>query len=258
MAIFHKFTSLAFSTSHHNRVIQFPNVPGAWIVERYYLKWKKYTEINFFHDFKIYLKTLLIQPDFSDFEFTGFGESNAYAIFAALEFSERYQPKKKPILVTFGQPRIGNEIFTAFAQSKLEIFRVTFADDLIPLTPIKGIRAFSKWNDENRRLSSITVSAYEEYAHFKPEFWIQGETNCACSKNVYPIMYKCFNTHSFKEHPECNNRDHDLKILRSISIMDDEEFRHGPYFGKNFMDCENASTDNVRYVTYQEVIRGNM
>ncbi|KAG9290167.1 hypothetical protein G9A89_010473 [Geosiphon pyriformis] len=240
---FHKFSTLAFSTSKHNLAIQFPNVTGAWVVQRYYLKWKKYTEINFFRGFQVYLKNLLIQPDFSDFEFTGFGESNSYAIFAALEFSERYQPKKKPIIVTFGQPKIGNEIF-----------RVTLADDLLPLTPIRGLRKFSKWNDEDSRLNTITVVAHEEYAHFKPEFWIENGSNCACSENVYPIVYKCFNTHSFREHPECNHRDHNLKTFRKITILDnDDDFRHGPYFGKNFMDCENASTDNIRHVIYQEV-----
>ncbi|KAG9303000.1 hypothetical protein G9A89_006217 [Geosiphon pyriformis] len=244
--VFHKFSNLAFvSRGTHNPAIQFPNVPGAWVVRRAYRKWKTYTEINFFRGFRMYLTNLSIQPDFSDFEFTGFGESSSYPIFAALEFSARYHPKKKPIVVTFGQPKIGNEVFTAFAHSKLEIFRVTLADDLLPLTPTRGLRKFSKWSDKNERLNAI--AAHEEYTHFKPEFWIENESNCACPKNVYPIVYKCYNTHSFMEHPECNSRDHDFKTSQTMTIFDNEdEFRYGPYFGKDFMDCQNASSDNIR------------
>ncbi|KAG9290455.1 hypothetical protein G9A89_007186 [Geosiphon pyriformis] len=227
---------MAFVHRRHNQAIKFPNTPGAWVIQSSYLKWRDYTKIQFFYGFQKYLRNLPIQPDFSDFEFTGFGESSSYAIFAALEFSERYQPKKKPIVVTFGQPKIGNEVFTAFAHSKLEIFRVTLADDLLPLIPMIGSRN-------------------EKYTHFKPEFWIEGESNCACSTNAYPIVYKCFCPHSFKEHPECNNRDRNLKLVHAATIMENnDDFRHGPYFGKNFTNCENASSDNVRYVIYQSPI----
>ncbi|KAG9305859.1 hypothetical protein G9A89_006270 [Geosiphon pyriformis] len=186
-----------------SQLIQFPKVPGAWIALNYYKKWEKYGREIFFLSLESYLKKLPPKPNFSNFEFTGFGESTPYAVFAALEFFEKYQPEKKLILVSFGQPRMGNDIFTAFAQSRLEIFRVTLMDDWLPGIPVKGPRRFLRWSDE----SEIPLNSYpipsEEFRHFKPEFWIEDEKtlNCNCPENNHPIVYKCFSTISYKEHP---------------------------------------------------------
>ncbi|KAG9288028.1 hypothetical protein G9A89_017623 [Geosiphon pyriformis] len=179
---FPNFQNLALNTQKFI-AIQYPNVTGAWVAITYYKKWEEYTKENFFR---------------------------AYAVFAALEFLKRFQPKKKPIVVTFGQPRMGNDIFAAYAQNKLEIYRVTLADDWLPNLPIRGIKKFSKWNDEIERLHKSHILAYVEYSHFKPEFWIDLNPkeflNCECHQDDYPIVYKCFNIASFKEHPNKEER----------------------------------------------------
>ncbi|KAG9303156.1 hypothetical protein G9A89_000647 [Geosiphon pyriformis] len=190
-------------------IVQFPDVTGAWVGKNYNIKWKNYFETNFFNGLQVYLKSSPIQYNFTNFDFTGFGQSGPYVVFAALEFLKKYQPKKRPIVVTFGQPRIGNEIFAAFVQANLEIYRLTIADDLLPNIPIRGVKIFLKWNDEIEKPEKSLLIAYEQYRHFKPEFWIDAKahdiseekSNCECGQNLDPLVYKCFNTHLFNENP---------------------------------------------------------
>ncbi|KAG9291902.1 hypothetical protein G9A89_004840 [Geosiphon pyriformis] len=197
----------------------------------------------------------------------------AYAIFAALKFLEIYKPSKKPIVVTFGQPRMGNEVFTAFAQTKLEarnfpfdfcsqfvsedfannIFRVTLMDDWLPDIPIQGRRYFSKWDDTNKRPTSLVLPVKERYTHFKPEFWI--EINCECSQDIYPTVYKCLNTHSFDEHPECNARKHEINISHGfLHENKSDEFHFGPYFGQNMNDCQNLNRTMIKGIILQKKV----
>ncbi|KAG9305131.1 hypothetical protein G9A89_001241 [Geosiphon pyriformis] len=224
------------------KVVQFPDVFGAWVATTYYHKWRKYLEKKFLHR---------LQKE-SNFEFTGFGESSPYAIFAALAFLKKYQPEKRPIVVTFGQPRMGNEIFVAYAQSKLEIYRVTLEDDWLPNLPLRGVRKFSKWNDKIERSSELSL-IYEEYKHFTPEFWIElqkdlisKEIYCECPESDYSLVYECYNTHSLEEHPECNARNHDFDFPRQLKYFGkSNDFRYGPYFEKNMRNCENLETNDL-------------
>ncbi|KAG9299407.1 hypothetical protein G9A89_009359 [Geosiphon pyriformis] len=181
-------------------VVQFPDVFGAWVAANYYHRWRKYLETKFF-------RRLQKESKFSNFEFTGFGESSPYAIFAALAFLKKYKQEERPIVVTFGQPRMGNEIFVAYARSKLKIYRVTLEDDWLPNLPLRGIRKFSKWDDESERPSNLPT-IYEEYKHFQPEFWIELQKNlvsqemfCECPQSASSLVYECYNTHSLDEHP---------------------------------------------------------
>ncbi|KAG9300143.1 hypothetical protein G9A89_010553 [Geosiphon pyriformis] len=227
------FEKWAGQKSKRFKVIQFPDVNGAWITLGYYEKWIKRFRKLFFKSLEKILKSSQKKPDYTDFEFTGFGESGPYAVFAALEFSEKYQPRTNPIVVTFGQPRMGNEIFTAFAQTKLRIFRVTFQDDWLPNLPRQALRTFLRWNEDIERPVHSFPRLYEEFKHFKPEFWIK-EENCECSENSYPIVYKCLNTVSYDEHPECNARKHIHELTEGLlRLQEYDHFHYGPYFGKN-------------------------
>ncbi|KAG9291874.1 hypothetical protein G9A89_012159 [Geosiphon pyriformis] len=206
-----------------------------------------------------------MQHHVSDFEFTGFGESSPYAVFAALDFVEIYQPKRKPILVTFGQPRMGNEVFSVFVQSKLEIFRVTLADDWVPSLPIRSVKRFSKWTDTEMRPNSNRIRVIEPFTHFTPEYWIdhkrnvnlEEQLNCECPLDTYPIVYKCFNTHSVKEHPECNARTHEFSYPTKILYAGKpDNFRYGPYFGKNMNNCQNLNINYISTTIFQDPRRG--
>ncbi|KAG9300156.1 hypothetical protein G9A89_010566 [Geosiphon pyriformis] len=236
------FTTLATQLKTHFRLVKFPDAIGGWVALSYYQKWSNSVEKLFFKtlDFYIkYLETSNKKLNYSDFAFTGFGESSPYAVFAALEFVKKYKPEKSPIVVTFGQLKMGNDIFVAFAQLQLRIFRVTYKDDWSPSLPFNGIRTFSKWSDDIERPANSFPLLYEEYKHFKPEFWIEGD-NCECSENSYPILYKCLNSVSYAEHPECNARKHDHKMSSELlKNGKSDEFRYGPYFGRNLNNCEN-------------------
>ncbi|KAG9289510.1 hypothetical protein G9A89_001282 [Geosiphon pyriformis] len=248
------FKTLAETTSFRFPVVKFPDVAGAGVAFTYYSKWKKRVQKLFFDRLESYLIIPArkldyseMEVDYSYFEFTGYGEGSPYAIFAALEFVERYRPKKRPIIVTFGQPRMGNEIFVAYAQSQLEIFRVTFVDDWLPNMPIRGKKTFVKWSDENERPKNSFPLIYEVYRHFKPEFWIDDEkSDCECTEDVYPKVYKCFSKLSYDEHPECNARKHDWEFTKKIkSDGKSDAFLYGPYFGKRMNNCEGLNISNI-------------
>ncbi|KAG9288735.1 hypothetical protein G9A89_004354 [Geosiphon pyriformis] len=214
--------------------------------------------------------------DLSNFEFTGFGESSPYTVFAALDFVNIYKLEKKPIVVTFGQPRMGNEVFTLFAQTKLEIFRVTFVDDWLPNVPLRGIRKFSKWSDIKEIPENNRIPAYLQYTHFTPEYWIERERqresgnerndlnpeeqlNCECPLDAYPILYKCFNTHSLREHPECNARKHDFSYSTElVNAGKPDDFRYGPYFGKNMNNCPGATCgETIKPIAFSKIYGEN-
>ncbi|KAG9293508.1 hypothetical protein G9A89_005511 [Geosiphon pyriformis] len=68
--------------------------------------------------------------------FVGFGIGGVYAELAALDYAQNNLPNiPKPLVFTFGQPRIGNEKFAEGADDRLEHWRSTFGHDKIPQLP---------------------------------------------------------------------------------------------------------------------------
>ncbi|KAG9300442.1 hypothetical protein G9A89_010067 [Geosiphon pyriformis] len=137
-----------------------------------------------------------------DLIFMGLGISGVYAIFAALMF--RQYSKGVPKVVTFGQPRMGNIAFASFVDSKLEVYRITHADDQIPSFPSDKL-----------------------YNHLRMEYWIPKQNQCDCETKPLEV-YMCFVKNSYAENPQCNLQFSFVNILNDRSVKDSH---WGPYFG---------------------------
>ncbi|KAG9297249.1 hypothetical protein G9A89_000142 [Geosiphon pyriformis] len=135
--------------------------------------------------------------------FTGHGEGGVFAIFAALALRVKWR-FLKIVVVTFGEPRIGNEAFARFVDSKIEVWRITYGDDHVPL--------YFK----------------NEYVHEMMEFYIPSQPSCDCVENdpskIPETFLMCQSTGYGIESPDCINR-FDRKVP-------EESTAHwGPYFG---------------------------
>ncbi|KAG9293486.1 hypothetical protein G9A89_009210 [Geosiphon pyriformis] len=109
-------------------------------------------------------------------EFTGFGDGGGkfYAVFAALRYAKRF--KVKPIVVTFGQPRMGDTYFAYIVSTYLQMYRVTYADDYIPAFPFG-----------NKDLWPLST-----------EYWIPKQEQCDCTFDItlpdqsnFPVVFRC-------------------------------------------------------------------
>ncbi|KAG9298139.1 hypothetical protein G9A89_002576 [Geosiphon pyriformis] len=150
------------------------------------------------------------------FAFTGHGEGAVFAVFSALALRIR-KPRLRIFVVTFGEPRIGNQAFARFVNKRLEVWRVTYADDYVPLF-------------------------FRDHAHEMMEFWIPRKSNCDCvdidPKKISETVYVCQGMRFEGEHPDCINR-------FSRNIPEESSAHWGPYFG--YIMAPND--DEVPYLT---------
>ncbi|KAG9306761.1 hypothetical protein G9A89_005661 [Geosiphon pyriformis] len=141
----------------------------------------------------------------------GHGAGGVFATFALLEFWEQINSinakiaefenliKVQLVLVSFGQPHIGNKVFAQYMNGLqykgiLKVYRFTNTDDMVP------------------RLPARVEGAYHHYVHSVFEVW-QGESTCDCQQED-TILYLCKGqTLSdergiplIEESQECNNK----------------------------------------------------
>ncbi|KAG9285303.1 hypothetical protein G9A89_001437 [Geosiphon pyriformis] len=149
--------------------------------------------------------------------FTGHGLGGVYALLAAVQLKETFSEvfRGDPnisiewIVVTFGEPRIGNAYFAKYVNSLLTLYRVTNKNDHFPHQP---------------KIHPIEP----EYMHHELEYWISDDCDCA-EINGEPKIYKCpgYNIKAslrYGENPEC-----------SLSTDGSSTTAHfGPYFGTTF------------------------
>ncbi|KAG9304578.1 hypothetical protein G9A89_020142 [Geosiphon pyriformis] len=100
------------------------------------------------------------------FTFAGHGEGGAFAVYAALAFRRLKETKKRTIhVVTFGELRHGNKVFSSYVDEQLNhVYRVTKMDDFVPLFEWPKIY-------ENPSL---------RFQHHLHEYWIP-LVDCNCS-----------------------------------------------------------------------------
>ncbi|KAG9286546.1 hypothetical protein G9A89_014712 [Geosiphon pyriformis] len=87
--------------------------------------------------------------------FVAFSMGSGVAIFSALAVRDIFPTLPKPVIYTFGGPRVGNLPFARYAMEKVRLIRATRKYDRMPRWP--------SWNDF---LGPIT------YSHFGDEYWI--------------------------------------------------------------------------------------
>ncbi|KAG9300068.1 hypothetical protein G9A89_018345 [Geosiphon pyriformis] len=145
------------------------------------------------------------------FLFTGHGEGGALAIYAAIDFwliTSKMFKKHKIEVTTFGAPRIGDAAFVRLISFPIQINRVTFGNDFVPLFLEKNFR------------------------HPNTEYWIPYD-NCDCQDSEfgsYPLIYNC-HMKVQTEHPKCN------KKFRGEILINRSIVRQGPYFGYEMGKC---------------------
>ncbi|KAG9283997.1 hypothetical protein G9A89_005326 [Geosiphon pyriformis] len=210
--------------------VPYPDVEEGHVLKRIYKRWQKKAPLfwNKLQGFE--LKNSLT--------FTGFGFGAAFAVFAALEYKREHQ-EKSITLITFGQPRVGDELFVHYTEHLLQkVWRVTYNDDWMPNFPIEGLDREKRGPAHKYSTSSRVV-----YRHFQKEIWIESE--CDCSN---PKFYLCFHTATLHENEECNARRHLHRItypgrkikdsLNSYKESHPEDVHFGPYFGLTmFQNC---------------------
>ncbi|KAG9307841.1 hypothetical protein G9A89_023406 [Geosiphon pyriformis] len=99
------------------------------------------------------------------FNFTGFSMGGVYALLAAIAI-QKTKLISRPIVTnvyTYGMPRIGNQEFVLYAESMVNTWRVTYADDYVPRNPVKF---------ENPA-ENIEI----QYQHPGKEIWIKEKDN---------------------------------------------------------------------------------
>ncbi|KAG9285238.1 hypothetical protein G9A89_002134 [Geosiphon pyriformis] len=142
----------------------------------------------------------------------GHGVGGVYAIFALLELMN-LQKGLYLSAVTFGQPRIGNQLFAKYINDNiinLNVIRVTHSDDFVPTMPPSTI-------------SNI-------YEHNKLEMFIN--KNCDCDQEEVfwcpgPEIQMPNNEYFMKESQHCNQK---FSRLESKS-------NNGPYFTIKMGSC---------------------
>ncbi|KAG9285296.1 hypothetical protein G9A89_001430 [Geosiphon pyriformis] len=71
---------------------------------------------------------------------TGHSLGGAFATLTALELKQKLFskfPSLKSEVITFGQPRLGNDKFASYAEKEITLYRVIFSNDLIPHIPFQ-------------------------------------------------------------------------------------------------------------------------
>ncbi|KAG9306770.1 hypothetical protein G9A89_005670 [Geosiphon pyriformis] len=142
----------------------------------FYKKWKK-ASTKFFEMWNEFKLQNLSQNVIYKMRFIGFGIGGVYAVFAALDFPQPQGEKHK--VITFGQPRMGDHQFVTYVWQRLWIYRVTYANDLIPSFP-KG-----------------------EYRHLSKEYWIPESNYCDCQSHIVNLI-ECFPNSNLEENPVKN------------------------------------------------------
>ena len=87
------------------------------------------------------MENLLSIPGFKDKEyqtiFTGHSLGGALATLAAFYFVDQNLISSEPILITFGQPRVGNILLAKYITQKIkQIYRFARPKDLVPYIPL--------------------------------------------------------------------------------------------------------------------------
>ncbi|KAG9285535.1 hypothetical protein G9A89_006523 [Geosiphon pyriformis] len=139
--------------------------------------------------------------------FTGHSLGGVYATFAALVFKKAF-PKRRIYVITYGQPRIGNQHFANYVDNTLinpsgesTVYRVIFSNDNIPHLPI----------------------SQKTYTHPGIEYWIKSRDQ---------TTFECPGLKG-TENQKCSNSVKDLT----------RNAHNGPYFGIIMGSC--IALDNI-------------
>ncbi|KAG9297516.1 hypothetical protein G9A89_001456 [Geosiphon pyriformis] len=179
---------------------------------------------------KVLLLSQLIPKNNVSIVVTGHSIGGAYAMLLAMMILGTIKiqnPFDKYInsitVVTFGQPRIGNDYYAKRLASLMPIFRVTHTNDYVPHFPKKS-------------QSGI------KYVHHETEYWIIEDCECydkTADKKIkneknYQV-YKCSSAKKASQKAVENMASECNAGTNGIGV----NAHHGPYFGVIFGQCDN-------------------
>ncbi|KAG9297488.1 hypothetical protein G9A89_020890 [Geosiphon pyriformis] len=190
--------------------------PGNYLIDNFFFEqWSGSAVSKLGKKMVHFLKDTFSSDEKPSGRFIGFGTGGVYAVLAALSFQNLFY--EKPVVVTFGQPRMGDEGFATLVNQQLSMYRVTHADDQVPSYP----------------------PPYLSYRHLINEFWIPEQKQCSCTTldfdeiALFPQIFNCNQDERVFENPNCNAKFHPRNILDSLTPhrkrKSDPHF--GPYFG---------------------------
>ncbi|KAG9288736.1 hypothetical protein G9A89_004355 [Geosiphon pyriformis] len=194
----------------------YPYAEHANVCKIFYERWEKYSS-------KFWKKLVNLEKENNNYTFTGFGIGAVFAVFAALEY-KRNNMEASITLITFGQPRIGDDLFVIYTQRILDkAWRVTYRDDWLPNFPIEGF---------NREMASPLRNGNPKvvYRHFQKEFWIEPRCDCSNHEEVY-LCYHMASLHENEVFLEIFIGDGVDEAIESYKVSHPVNEHLGPYFG---------------------------
>ena len=112
---------------------------------------EEFSVLKMFYDTFLEIKNDLINnlsllPEIKDKEyqiiFTGHSLGGALATISSFYCVNHNIIESEPVLITFGQPRVGNELFAKYLTENIkQIYRVARLNDLVTLIPLNGIQS---------------------------------------------------------------------------------------------------------------------
>ncbi|KAG9299389.1 hypothetical protein G9A89_014038 [Geosiphon pyriformis] len=192
--------------------VPYQNWVNAMILRRFYIKYWSLAANQTLKMLTQYVDNN-IKYDKYTLVLTGHGGGAVLATFAAIIFN-KFWPKRQVILITYGAPRIGNDIFVRYMQKRIWVERVTVHDDYAPL-----------------------FFGDNYLTHTSMETWIVPDQSCDCWKRyeddqieLYEgkdSFYRCTSPVGM-ENKNCNLR---FENSRSTYQVQQTTAHLGPYFG---------------------------
>ncbi|RIA95885.1 Alpha/Beta hydrolase protein [Glomus cerebriforme] len=150
-------------------------------------------------------------PDFKVL-YTGHSLGGALTLLSALDLvqnSTSFIPNKNFFVVTYGQPRVGNSVFSKYVDKTLKVTRVTNGDDPVPHLPPQFVG----------------------YEHHSGELWISDPEKSTSA----------FVTCNGPEDPKCS----DSVAVNQLNA----NFHMGPYFGVSMRACNAINQQSLNQLT---------
>ncbi|KAG9288200.1 hypothetical protein G9A89_020506 [Geosiphon pyriformis] len=197
-----------------NRWMKYPGVEDAMVDAEFYEEFLKTKRVILFQ-----LMNRIKSAKTNRITAVGHGIGGVHAIFALLEIRE-IRKNLELMVVTYGQPHIGNREFANYINSlviDMPVVRITLFDDFVPRMPFTTYRNY--------------------YVHHLHELWI-GPPKCDCPSDKEDV-YWCVGS-------EIRQENGDLEINESLDCnLKYSEFRsnshNGPYFNVYMGNCLQSS-----------------
>ena len=136
------------------------------------------------------INNLLSLPEFKNKElqtiFTGHSLGGALATISSFYCIEKHLIESEPILLTFGQPRVGNQQFAEYVTKNIkQIYRIARLKDLVTLIPLTFYH-FDQMNEMSKSLEQQISS--DSLFKFNYEGYVEVMIGIKLTQIIHPIV----------------------------------------------------------------------